>query len=607
MKREGLLNGRSGRRDGRRRGAWSAVLAASLTVWLALAAAVPASAQAQDQADWAGYDQQPLRVNLWHDREGDDVYRRGEPVTITFETNQDAYAVLYRIDAEGEVSLLWPRSRFDDGFVFGRHAYTLPAAGAPRLRAGPQEGVEYVQAIVSLYPFDLRDLEVDFFHETANEETYRFAVAGDPFLAMNEVNYAITRLDNPEDYVITNYLSYYVDRRVEHPRYMCAQCHTGGEVYDPYADTCVITIHHDYGWSNRWYVRYGWYPVYYYPAYYYVDPWSWRPWVNYWYTPWYDWPSVYVYDWPFNCYVWRWSPYWRGDAWARWKSGERRYVPLDKQRFQVDARARDSRFERSTPLVRTPRPPREVERAMETRTRLERDYTVVREGKELRGGGAYRDVAAVERPPVELRGGGATTTSSPGLRVREGARAGNERVLGGEVRDSSRERGSTAPARLDEGRRAPGASARGERTRRGTLRSEPGSTEAGREGAVRPSGRDDNERRSIRPVEPRRPGTRIWSGGRGGQVQERETRTEPSRSGSASGRATAPRVERPNRDDRRDPRQESPRQSQPQARPTPPERSGDRSAPPARSGGQATTRSSGGDSRGRGSRDDGRR
>jgi len=184
-------------------------------------AANPAANPPDDSAgpSWTGYENQPLRVNITQGRDDGDTYRRGEQINIAFEANQDAYAVVYRIDADGVVTILWPRSRLDDGFVFGRHQYSLPAAGAPRLRAGSEPGVEYVEAVVSLYPFDLRDIEVDFHHEPADEE-YRYTVAGDPFLAMNEVNHAITRLENAEDFVVTNYTSYFVEREVEHPRYL---------------------------------------------------------------------------------------------------------------------------------------------------------------------------------------------------------------------------------------------------------------------------------------------------------------------------------------------------------------------------------------------------
>jgi len=475
---------------------------------------------------WTGYENQPLRVNITQGLGDRDTYRRGEQINIAFEANQDAYAVVYRIDSDGGVTILWPRSRLDDGFVFGRHQYSLPAAGAPRLRAGSEPGVEYVEAVVSLYPFDLRDIEVDFHHEPADED-YRYAVAGDPFLAMNEVNHAITRLENAEDFVVTNYVSYYVERQVEHPRYLCGQCHAD-ENYDPYGASCTIAIHHDYDWSNRWYVRFGYYPVYQYPAYYYVDPWSSRPWINYWYTPWYDWPGYAVYDWPFSCYVWNYSPYWHADAWSRWKSGDRRYTPLDKRDIR-DERWRQKQIARSTPFVREARPPRDVEEVLRTRTKLDRDGVRVQQGGG--GRGDFANVAPDLRQPVTFRETPGRDAREGGLRVREDRGRGGRvpPAVGGRTREGQpRDGGVRTPVRSGDQRFSPARGGSG-----GTERE-----------------RDGSDRGAIRPLDPRKPVARIWSGGRGGSTAERGERTapesrrgrdaEPARVRDGSGETRAP-------------------------------------------------------------------
>ncbi len=607
MKSSGLGKNR-GAEGGACREAARAVLlrAAIFGALLGCSAGLAAGAFAQPEAlevrgdeNWS-YENQKLRVNVWHGREENDVYRRGDPITISFETNQDAYAVVYRIDAGGEVTILWPRSRYDDGFVFGRHAYTVPGAGAARLRAGPDEGVEYVEAIVSMYPFDLRDLEVDFIHE-ANEDPYRFVVAGDPFLAMNEVNFAVTRLENAEDYVITNYASYYVGRRVDHPRYMCAQCHTGSAVYDPYADTCVISIHYDYGWYNSWYVRFGWYPVYYYPAYYYVDPWSWSPWVNYWYTPWYSWPAASVYSWPYDYYVWRWSPYWEGDAWTRWKDGDRRYVPLDKQRFLVDAKARDARLESVTSSIKTTRPSRDVDRALTSRTKLARDVGTAAEGKGTRGRGGYANVERERRQPAEFRDAPTARESTAGVRIGDRTRTQSGRVLGGRQRETA---DALTPNRLGDGNaRSARQSREGEERsdRSSSIRRSVRARSEGDNGTLRSDGREEVEKRGIRPVEPRKPGTRIWSGGRSGAVTESRLRTSPSRPASPADRPNAGQNERA-RDfrQRHEPaRGETPSREQPQVRPEASGKGGERASSPARPSSPPASRSSGSDSRGK--------
>ncbi|RLA55660.1 MAG: hypothetical protein DRR04_14620, partial [Gammaproteobacteria bacterium] len=148
--------------------------------------------QQRQESDF-DYASNSLRVEVWVDKPQNEIYRKGEDLGVGFQSNQDAYAVVYRIDTEGVVTVLWPRSRFDDGFIFGGHEYQMPVSGAARLRVSTREGEGIVEAVVSQYPFDLRSLELDFHHEHTAEK-YDFRVAGDPFLAMNEVNYAVTGL-----------------------------------------------------------------------------------------------------------------------------------------------------------------------------------------------------------------------------------------------------------------------------------------------------------------------------------------------------------------------------------------------------------------------------
>ncbi len=275
------------------------------------------------------YSKIDLRVGVWLDHDEKEVYQRGQEMGAGFQTSTDAYAVVYRIDVDGLVTVLWPRSRMDNGFAFGGHEYLLPVAGGRKLKVSTSEGEGFVEAVVSKYPFDLRDLEIDFHHELGPDR-FDFRVAGDPFLAINEVNFAVTGLENSEEYVVTNYTSYYVHREVDHPRYLCNQCHFEDDVaYEPYRDSCTLEITYDYGWANGWYEDYGYFPVYANPVYVYVDPWTWRPWVNFWYWPSYTCAPYYGYGWyGGGCYSWGYSPYYAGNCYTSYDNGNRRYRPL---------------------------------------------------------------------------------------------------------------------------------------------------------------------------------------------------------------------------------------------------------------------------------------
>lgn len=531
-------------RRGRRAGNLSAGLLSALTLvfWCTLAAAQSAP-QAAPQASTAQYDYagQTLRVGVWVDRDEDEVYRRGDEMEVSLQTNADAYVVVYRIDAEGLVSILWPRTRMDDGFVFGGHEYQLPVTGGPRLRVAAEEGLGYVEAVASSYPFDLRDLEIDFHHERTDRR-YDFYVAGDPFLAMNEVNFAVTGLEDAADYVVTNYASYYVHEKVDHPRYLCNQCHTDNEVaYDPYVDHCTLEITYDYGWSNRWYIDYGYYPVYWHPIYVYYDPWTWRPWVNYWYRPYYRYPYYPSYTWGYSAYYWYDSPYYWGDVYHYRELGRRHYRPLGHV-YDGNPRTKIREYGPGSPLVKGKLT--DAERvAMKSRTPI--DGRKTRDGIAISGS---RDRVAIsslggERPLVRTRQDlnlrdNSNTRTRPGLQIRDNSRPSIRHTAGGATT-----RPSITPVR---GKETPVRGGSGVTTIGGTRSS-------GNATGVRPtpqrSGEVGKDRGgstgTIKPVEPRKKGTRVWNRGSyesnnggstrsGGNTSVRDSRSPGSSSSGPS-------------------------------------------------------------------------
>jgi uncharacterized protein DUF4384 len=472
------------------------------------------TARAQDERlqdamtkGWQGYENQVMRVNVWHDRDEDAVYREGESVRLHFETNLDAYAVAYRIDSEGEVSLLWPRSRLDDGFVFANHTYNLPAPGSRRLRTAGSEGIEYVQVLVSAYPFDLRNLEIDFHHEQV-ERPLRYYVAGDPYLAMNDINFEITGLEEAEDFVVANYTSWYVGSRVDHPRYLCSQCHDDDMERHPYRDTCTIEIHHNYEWDNDWYAGHGYYPVYHYPVYYYIDPWTWRPWVNYWYRPWYSWPSV-SWGWGWDCYAWNYSPYGRGDVWDRYQDGSRRYRPLGKGVRYKEVAGRDE-YRHPRALGKSARPSKSMKDAMTRGVAVKKPARTQVDQRKLTKPSrtAFEDISRTKRDHKKL--------PAPTRQERRGGlqipKSNYPRTIGtGAVR--SKDATATKPGTIQRG---------------GTSRKQDG----GRVRSTAPTRKSQDGPR-VRPVEPRSKGSRIWNGGSsarrdGGSVKP--PKTTPTRS-----------------------------------------------------------------------------
>jgi hypothetical protein len=570
--------------------------------WLALlvlfVALVPASDRARAQESEFDYAAQTLRVGVWIEGlEEGDVLEKGEAFTAGFQTNEDAHAVVYHIDGQGMVTVLWPRTRYDDGFVFAGHEYLLPVTGARRLTASSEAGEGFIEAIVSKYPFDLRDLELDFHHETQTQP-YAFQVAGDPFLAMNEVNYVITGLEDSGDYVVTNYMSYYVHEKVDHPRYLCSQCHFEDDVaYHPYNDSCTLEITYDYGWGNRWYDTYGYYPVYANPVYVYVDPWTWRPWVNFWYNPWYTCGPSWGWGWGFSCYTWYDSPYYWGDCYTYYGNGYRRYRPLDRTYVASDTRTKTREYSRVSGLIGEGRPTDSDRTAMRTKTSTTRDRAAVDSPTVVRtGDGRVPSVQRTTRgrTPIET---GTVVQGSGGLRIRD-----NTQVRSATDPGRSRVRhtaggGGTSPA-LKPVSRTDSRSSSGHTPLRGEKPASRYQTRKPGQSPNKPASGD----RTIRPVEPHKKGTRIWNSRSGSGSTDRgrtPTVNSPSRSGR-SGSTPRSEVRRPSSRSTRD----NPSRSSVKA-PAPKKPSSNQGKAPARVKSGSSSSSSGTKSTGGGSRNSG--
>jgi hypothetical protein len=324
---------------------------------------------------------------------------------------------------------------------------------------------------------------------------------------MNEVNFAVTGLEDSEEYVVTNYTSYYVHREVEHPRYLCNQCHFEDDVaYEPYRDTCTLEITYDYGWVNSWYADYGYYPVYANPVYVYVDPWTWRPWINFWYWPSYVCAPYYGYGWYGGaCYSWGYSPYYAGNCYTYYDNGYRRYQPLTRgDRGGPVTKTRE--YGGVSRMVNADTPDSRQRDAMTSRTRMS-------------------DLDRVKGRSANLATTGARAGGYAGVKATSRSRTNGSRATGSDFRH--RAGGSSGRSGLVPVVRGAGSST----TVRGGSGSRTGGAVIDRKSGTRPGG--STTQRTIKPVEPRQRGTRVWNSGRSGQSGDRINRTRQVRPGSS--------------------------------------------------------------------------
>ena len=164
-----------------------------------------------------------LSVSVELRGEKGDVFRPGSEIGVSFETTEDAYVVIYNVDSDGYVHLLYP----EDGrpvLSEGRKTHFLPEPGTGVYwEAGGRTGIEYIHAIAVKDDSRLDEDELYFLSQNDRiAESKRFRIDLDPFLAFNMIDEELVR-DAETIPLATDHTYFYINRHVDYPRYICAK------------------------------------------------------------------------------------------------------------------------------------------------------------------------------------------------------------------------------------------------------------------------------------------------------------------------------------------------------------------------------------------------
>jgi len=250
-----------------------------------------------------------LSVEVWTDRGRDAVYQPGQPLEVKVRTSRDAHLLVYEIDTEGYVRVLYPEAG-RSGFVEGRATHRLPGPDSDFAWVVQDPvGQGYIVAIASAAPFEdlpwyLRPAnrqaeEVGYYdidQDRAEDEgvTTEGQIVGDPFVAMERIREAVVRDHDDDESFATAYTGYYVHHAVAYPRYLCYDCHRPNHWswwsgFDPYYSSCSVfdvRVNWRWAWGPSYWFGHAPYFVYVYradcPPYY-------RHWRGNWYSSWNGW------------------------------------------------------------------------------------------------------------------------------------------------------------------------------------------------------------------------------------------------------------------------------------------------------------------------------
>ncbi len=243
------------------------------------------------------------------------VYRDGEDVRFSLRTDFDAYVVVFDIDTEGFVHLLYPRDGESLQRISSNRIYYLPEYEDEALVVSGKKGIEFVFALAAPHRDDFNLDEIGFLLDSEKLPIERrFRIDGDPFLAANRIAGQLIRGISQRNGVTMSFTYFYMNEAVDFPRYLCTDCYkTGKDPYGPnmavyvasadfertdrlayplergfvedYGNVAVADYGAAAGGTNTTQVYVTYYPRwddgFYTRSWYYMDPWYW----NWWYAP----------------------------------------------------------------------------------------------------------------------------------------------------------------------------------------------------------------------------------------------------------------------------------------------------------------------------------
>lgn len=229
-----------------------------------------------------------VRINL----NGGGDYRPGDRVSVEVETGEDGYLVVFRVDGDGYVRVIFPLDPDLDPFVRGDRRYELRGRGERQsFLADDRGGTGLVLAVLSRSSLDFREYATDSHWDY--ERLRLDDPAGDAEAQLLNMARRMTR-DDRFEYDVTGY-------RVWGPGYESDRpVVVSGGGYDPYFDPSYACLSCGWGYPRSGVsIQIGGH----YGGFY--DPW---------YDPWYDrWDRRYDRYSNWNGW-WGWDPYW-GTPW----------------------------------------------------------------------------------------------------------------------------------------------------------------------------------------------------------------------------------------------------------------------------------------------------
>lgn len=186
-------------------------------------------------------------IVVWTDQR-DDLFSRGDHMSVFYRTDVDGYVTIMRVDTDGRLRILFPRRPGDDNFARGGTAHRVPGrTNEFTLRVEEYPGEGFLFAVVTL---DATAPPV-----VGHSDRWDYVALGVPARLTDDpyaVFAGVLATLMPPDYRAYAYdvLPYSVEEHHGYPRFLCYQCHAyvSPAIWNPYAHSCIRVRIVDRGW-----------------------------------------------------------------------------------------------------------------------------------------------------------------------------------------------------------------------------------------------------------------------------------------------------------------------------------------------------------------------
>lgn len=111
----------------------------------------------------------PFRAETWVNKKTDPTYQIGEEIRFFFRAESDCYITLLYVDANGEMTLLFPNRFQPDNRVRANQTDTAIPAESPQLKVQEPAGTEWVKVIATPEPLSFQAEAQRYFEENRGD------------------------------------------------------------------------------------------------------------------------------------------------------------------------------------------------------------------------------------------------------------------------------------------------------------------------------------------------------------------------------------------------------------------------------------------------------